>query len=131
VDRIQHMDVTPAIAEGRQVIDSYGPGRFSVSKERHQGSIIVFPERTFAWPVGEVGEISVENLEPVLVADPAVEILLIGCGEKMCRIPEPLLQALRDKRIGADVMDTGAACRTFNVVLSEGRRVAAALIALP
>ena len=125
------MDVTPVIAEGQQVIDSYGPGRFSVSKERHQGSIIVFSERAFAWPVTDVADISIENLEPVLAADPAVEILLIGCGERMQRIPEPLLQALRDKRIGADVMDTGAACRTFNVLLSEGRRVAAALIALP
>ena len=131
MDKIQHMDATPVIAEGQQVIASYGPGRFSVSKEIYQGSIIVFPERAYAWPVGEVGEISVENLAPVLVADPAVEILLIGCGEKMQRVPEPLLQALRDKSIGVDVMDTGAACRTFNLVLGEGRRVAAALIALP
>ncbi len=70
------------------------------------------------------------SLSPVLTADPAVEILLIGCGPRLVPVPGDLRSALRARGIGCDAMDTGAACRTFNILLAESRRVAAALIAL-
>lgn len=125
------MDITPLIPGDRQVIDSYGPGRFRISGEEHTGGVIVFPERTLAWPVVEFSEVSIERLEAVIGAEPAVEVLLIGCGARMEMPPPALREALRARGIGCDVMDTGAACRTYNILLSEARRVAAALIPLP
>ena len=124
------MEITPEIPQGRQVVESYGPGRFRISGVSHGGSVLVFPERTVAWPVGTVADLSLEAFADVLAADPAVEILLIGCGPRLMPLPGALRNALRAQGIGCDVMDTGAACRTFNVLLAEARRVAAALIAL-
>ena len=124
------MEITPEIPQGRQVVESYGPGRFRISGVSHGGSVLVFPERTVAWPVGTVAELSLEAFADVLAADPAVEILLIGCGPRLMPLPGALRSALRAQGIGCDVMDTGAACRTFNVLMAEERRVAAALIAL-
>jgi len=57
-----------------------------------------------------------------------VEVLLIGCGPRMVLLPSALRRQIREAGIGMDAMDTGAACRTYNVLISEGRRAAAALI---
>ena len=124
------MEITPDIPQGRQVIESYGPGRFRISGVAHAGSALVFPERTIAWPVTSIADLSEEAFAEVIAADPAVEILLIGCGPRLLPLPGMLRTALRARGIGCDVMDTGAACRTFNVLMAEARRVAAALIAL-
>jgi uncharacterized protein len=133
------MDITPLIPGDRQVIDSYGPGRFLVSGEQHAGSVIVFSDRTVAWPVASFAEISLGGLDAVIGAETPVDVLIIGCGARMQPVPAALRTALRGQGIGCDAgqgigcdaMDTGAACRTYNVLLSEGRRVAAALIPLP
>lgn len=66
----------------------------------------------------------------MLAADPPVEILLVGCGKRLVPLAPALKAALRERGIGADPMDTGAACRTYNVLMAEGRRVAAALLAV-
>jgi len=124
------MEITPDIPQDRQVIESYGEGRFRISGRAHEGSVLVFPDRTLAWPVTAMAELSMETLAEVVAARPPVEILLIGCGAKLALLPGPLRQALRAQGIGCDTMDTGAACRTYNVLLAEARRVAAALIAL-
>lgn len=124
------MEITPEIPQGRQVIESYGPGRFRISGVTHSGSVLVFPERAIAWPVGAMADLSLDALSVVRAAAPAVEILLIGCGPRLTPLPGKVRSALRAEGIGCDVMDTGAACRTFNVLLAEARRVAAALIAL-
>jgi uncharacterized protein len=124
-------DLTPAIPEGRQIVESYGAGRFLVSGTTHAGSIIVFPEQTLAWPVAGVAGLPMDSLVPVLEADPPVEVLLLGCGVRMEMLDPALKAALRERGIGCDAMDTGAACRTYNVLMAESRRVAAALIALP
>ncbi|HAA92380.1 MAG TPA: hypothetical protein DCS82_01490 [Rhodospirillaceae bacterium] len=124
------MDVTPTVPEGVQVIDSYGPGRFRVAGEVWDSSVIVVPEKTLVWPVPSIADLSFECLAPVFSADPAIEVLLIGCGEKMAMVPAALKQQSRAQGVGIDSMDTGAACRTYNVLLAEGRRVAAALIPL-
>ena len=71
-----------------------------------------------------------EQFAAVIAAEPAVDVLLIGCGARIAPIPKAVRDGLRKAGIGADTMDTGAACRTYNVLASEGRRVAAALIAL-
>ncbi len=125
------MDLTPAIPEGRQLVESYGAGRFLVSGIPHAGSILVFPEQTLAWPVADIAGLPIDSLKAVLDADPPVEILLIGCGIRMAMLDPALKAALKERGIGCDAMDTGAACRTYNVLMAEARRVAAALIALP
>lgn len=124
------MDITPLIPAGRQIIESYGDGRFRVSGTVHASPILVFPERTLPWSVASVADISLENLDAVAkaAAAGAVDVLLIGCGARMALIPGELRRALRAAGIVIEPMDTGAACRTYNVLMSEGRRVAAALI---
>jgi uncharacterized protein len=117
-------------ATAPHVIDAYGGGGFRVDGESVRGSVIVLPERMVAWDVTEAGGITLESLEPVVAAAGEVEILLIGTGARFTLVPPALRQALKEKGIAADAMDTGAACRTYNVLRAEGRRVAAALIAV-
>ncbi len=124
------MDITPLIPEGRQVVDSYGKGRFRISRTVHRGSVIVFPERTVTWPVRCVEELDEASFTEVIAAEPPVDVLLLGCGQRMTRLSPELVAGLRRHGIALDAMDTGAACRTYNVLMAEGRRVAAALIAL-
>ncbi len=124
------MDVTPIIPAERQVIQAYGDGRFRISGVVHEGSVTVLPERTFAWPAAAMAGLTLESLKNVLAAEPRVELLLVGCGREPAPIAAELRAALRARGIVVEAMDTGAACRTYNVLLAEGRRVAAALIAV-
>jgi len=126
------MDVTPLIPQGKQIIDGYGEGGFRISGQRIEGSVIVFPDKVAAWNVGEADAVNADSLEAVSAAGRAgtVELLLIGTGARMTRIDGALRQALRADGVVVEVMDTGAACRTYNVLMAEGRRVAAALIAV-
>ncbi|HEY1719633.1 MAG TPA: Mth938-like domain-containing protein [Magnetospirillaceae bacterium] len=124
------MDVTPQIPLGKQIIQGYGSSGFRIASTRHEGSVLVFPDRTLAWPVASFDATTAESLTEVATADPKVEILLIGTGAKMLLMPAPLRAHFRALGIMVDAMDTGAACRTYNVLMSEDRRVAAALIAI-
>lgn len=121
------MEITPIIPADRQVIDTYGPGRFRVSNIVYESAIIVFPDRTIAWPVTGFAALTAEDFAPVLDAEPKPEVLLLGCGARMALLPSALRKGLREKGIVVDVMDSPAACRTYNILLAEGRRVAAAL----
>lgn len=124
------MDITPLVSEGKQIIDSYGPGMFRVSGMVHRGSVLVFPDRTIPWRVSCLDGLTAEDFAEVATSGTAVDVLLIGCGERMQLVPAAVKGALRRDGIGVEPMDTGAACRTYNVLAAEGRRVAAALIAL-
>lgn len=119
-----------APAGSLQIVESYGEGGFRVSGQRHQGSILVLPDRTIVWPVGDIAELSLPSLQPVIDAEPTVELLIIGSGARLALPPLTCREVLRSKGIGVEAMDTGAACRTYNVLAGEGRRVAAALVAL-
>ena len=123
------MDVTPLIPAGRQVIESYGTAGFRVSGTAHAGSILVFVDSTVAWPVERFDEVTIEALTPVL-ARGDIEILLLGCGRRMMPVSVELRRQLRAGGVVLDAMDTGAACRTYNILLAEERRIAAALIKL-
>ncbi len=96
----------------------------------HEGSVLIFPDRTIAWPVVEAQGISLDSLAPVAAADPRVEILVIGCGAAFQAPIKGLREALSEWGVVLEWMDTGAACRTFNILLAEGRASAAALIAV-
>lgn len=126
------MDVTPLIPQGKQVIDAYGDGGFRVSGIRVEGSVIVFPDRLHRWGVAALAELSSALLDQVRLAGQAgqVDLLLLGTGDRMAQIDRGLRQELRAAGVVIEVMDTGAACRTYNVLLAEGRKVAAALIAV-
>jgi len=124
-------DITPSVPAGRQVIQGYGEGGFRIAGTSYAGSVLVSRETTVAWPVSEIEAITPENLSAVISAVPGVDILLIGCGNRAVPLAAALRDVLRENGIGSEVMDTGAACRTFNVLLAEDRAVAAALIAVP
>ncbi|HVJ41593.1 MAG TPA: Mth938-like domain-containing protein [Dongiaceae bacterium] len=126
------MDVTPLIPEGRQLVEAYGDGGFKVSGTAYRGAVIVFPSRTLAWGVGAFADLTLEQFAPILAAGEAGEasLMLLGCGPRMLMLPPPLRQGLRAVGIVSEVMDTGAACRTYNVLLAEGRRVCAAMLAV-
>jgi uncharacterized protein len=122
------MHLTPFTASGeRQVVESYGPQGFRISGAEHAGSVIIFADAAFAWPIAAMEDLTVEAVRPV-IEHGGVEVLLIGCGRRMAPIPAAVRRMLKDAGIGMDAMDTGAACRTYNVMVLEGRRVAAALI---
>jgi uncharacterized protein len=124
------MDVTPQVPAGRQLIQGYGPGGFRIANLRHDGSVLVFPDRTVAWPIASFAAITAESLAEVTAAAPKVELLLLGTGAAMVPVAVALRAHFRALGIMLDSMDSGAACRTFNVLMAEERRVAAALIAL-
>jgi uncharacterized protein len=124
------MEVTPVVAAGRQLIQAYREGGFTVAGTRHEGSLLVLPERTLSWQADTLAAISVDSMAPIIQADPAVEILILGCGPSFALAPARLCEALRAHGIVIEAMATPAACRTYNVLLAEDRRVAAALIAI-
>ena len=124
------MEITPLVPENRQIVQSYGIGRFKVSQIEYESSIIVLPLRTLSWGVKALNDINFQNLAPVLEDNPPIDILLIGCGKSMQLLPRDFSDRWRQNSIAVDAMDTGAACRTYNILSAEGRRVAAALVAL-
>lgn len=125
------MRETPTAPAGRQIIEAYGPGRIRISGTIHQRPVIILPDAVVDWPVATIADLSVDSLIAVASVRPPIEILIIGCGPRMAFIRPDLRQALRASGLVVDAMDTGAACRTYNVLLAEDRRVAAALIPLP
>ncbi len=125
------MDLTPLIPAGRQIVESYGGGKFRVSGVSYRGSVLGFPARTLAWPVAAMDQLNQLSLEPVMAEAQAggIDLLLLGCGARMAIVPAAVRQHLRTAGVVVESMDTGAACRTYNVLMADGRRVAAALIA--
>jgi uncharacterized protein len=123
------MDITPLIPQGRQIVQSYAEGIFRVSGQVYDGPVIVFAERTIPWPVGKtLAEMTAEDFTAILIESGELDVVLMGCGKAMGAMPFALRQDLKDRGIAIDFMDTGAACRTYNVLMAEGRRVAAALL---
>jgi uncharacterized protein len=122
------MDVTPLIPAGRQVIEGYAPGQFRVSGVVHQGGILVFPDHTEPWRESDAAALTADSFAALRQVAPPVEILLVGCGPRMVLVAPAVRRALREVGIVIETMDTGAACRTYNVLLAEGRPVAAALM---
>ncbi len=121
------MDLTPLVPAGRQVIERYGPSGFRVSGVIYRGPVLVFPDGALPWRIAGPAAISAEALAPV-VEHGGVQILLLGLGRRMSPVAAALRASLRKAGIVLDAMDTGAACRTYNVLLAEDRPVAAALL---
>ena len=115
---------------GRKVVSGYGDGGFRIAGERVDGSVILFPERFLPWVVTRLLDLQPQNFSDIIASANEVDILLLGCGDVPPIIKQDLRDALKAHNIVIDAMGTGAACRTFNILLSESRAVAAALIAV-
>ncbi|KIL98925.1 hypothetical protein CCC_02375 [Paramagnetospirillum magnetotacticum MS-1] len=124
------MDITPLIPTGKQIVKGYGDGGFTIAGLRWEGSVLVLPDRTQSWSVTDLGGVTEDSLSPLLALTEKPRVLLLGCGKRMAPVPASLRAALRAAGITLELMDTGGACRTFNVLVSEDRSVAAALIAV-
>jgi uncharacterized protein len=110
----------------RNAFSGYGEGYVLVNGEKHEASVIVTPERVLSWGAGGFDDLTESDFDVFLGLD--LEILLVGTGPKQ-RFPHPrLTRALAEKRVGIEAMDVQAACRTYNILMAEGRRVAAALL---
>ena len=123
------MDVTPLVKQDAQIIQSYDDGRFRVSGTVYDGAVIVYPAATYQWDVnGAFEELGYEDFRPLIDKSDDLDVVLLGCGAKMAMPPAQLKRDLRAAGLSIEPMDTGAACRTFNVLIAEGRRVAAAIL---
>ena len=112
-------------------IDAYGDGGFRLSGAWHAGSLLIVGDQAQPWPVTAVAELTLESLAPVFAAGRAeVEFLLLGVGARNALPPRAIREALLAAGMGLEFMDTPSAARLYNVLTAEGRRVAAALIAI-
>ncbi len=111
-------------------ISSYGDGGFRIGDQRRKGSILITPKGYYPWAAVDIDSITLDSLSRIIAQKDEIDILLIGMGENMTFLNKQIRSALEAAEIGVDVMSTGAAARTYNVLLLEGRKVAAALIAV-
>ncbi|MEW9580548.1 Mth938-like domain-containing protein [Paraburkholderia sp. DGU8] len=118
-----HQDSSGAL----NTVTGYGADYVEINLVRHQGSILVLPDApVIPWPVSAFDQLSAEHFAMLIEAAP--EVVVFGSGERL-RFPHPrLTAALTGKRIGVETMDFKAACRTYNILMAEGRKVAAALL---
>lgn len=120
----------PARFPGRAPIEAYGNGGFRFAGMSHRGSILALPSGIEAWSPASAAEITPATLSRLLGEASAIEVLLVGTGEALVPLPRETRAALEAGGLAPEPMATGAAVRTFNVLLSESRAVAAALIAV-
>jgi uncharacterized protein len=115
----------------RQVlIDAHGAGGFRFAGMAHRGSLLCLPDGIWAWPVGSPVEIEGEMLSRVFAVAADLDFFIIGSGAAPWRPPDVLRTRFHEAHIALDAMTTGPAVRTYNVMLIEGRRVGAGLIAV-
>jgi uncharacterized protein len=113
-----------------QVIRTYGPGRFMIGEREWRQPVLVTTSFTGPWNVTAADKVAPDNLAPLKKATAPIEFLVLGCGPRSLFIAPDIRAALKSIGLALEVLDTGSACRTYNVLLAEGRRVAAALIPL-
>ncbi len=119
------MDVTPLVRQGQQIIQAYAGGQFKISGKIYQGAVFVTPEQTIAWDApGAFSDLGPGDFAGL---SGKFDVILLGTGKTMKLLTPDLRKSLKDNGLNVDSMDTGAACRTYNVLMTEGRVVAAAL----
>ncbi|WP_174800606.1 Mth938-like domain-containing protein [Martelella limonii] len=124
------IEIREAHFPGRAPIDTYGNGGFRFADMSHRGSLLCLPSGIHGWDVAAPQDMSIESFERILSEAGEIEVLLVGTGTELALLPRPLRDALKERGIVADPMNTGAAVRTYNILLEESRAVAAALIAI-
>ena len=119
------------MARDAPTIDAYGGGGFRLSGEWRQGSLLILRDEARDWKVASLQDLTPESLGPVLTAGRSeVEFLLLGVGPRNAQPPRAVREILQRAGIGLEFMDTASAARLYNVLTAEGRRLAAALIAI-
>jgi uncharacterized protein len=116
---------------GRFPFDAYGNGGFRFADMSHRGSLLALPSGIRAWPVASISELTDGLLDPIFAEGDALELLLLGTGADIAAVPAAFRTRFREAGIRLDAMQTGAAARTYNILLAENRKVGAALIAVP
>lgn len=125
-------DPAPGGSGPAPVIEAYGDGGFRVSGARHEGAILVGRTRAEPWPATTVETIDADALAAaVFRIDNAANMVLLGCGRKLRPPPPKLVASLRASGLAVEPMDTGAACRTLQLLLADGRDIVAALLPVP
>ena len=124
------MELVSSLASEQALVESYGPGQFKIAGHVYPCSILLFPGSVFQLDIESIDQLNETVLERVFLANPKLDILLVGYGLSKGQVDCQLSNALRNAAIGFDIMNTGAACRTYNVLALEERRVAAVLIPL-
>src|SRR5689334_17742619 len=114
-------------SEGRNQFTGYGEGYVSVNNQRYEGNLVVAPDHEVApWNAESFETLTPAHFEALLALKP--EIVVFGTGARL-RFPSPeLTRALREASVGFEAMDTRAACRTYNILMAEGRAVVAAIL---
>ncbi|MDG1994919.1 MAG: Mth938-like domain-containing protein [Emcibacteraceae bacterium] len=123
------MEVTEIKSNEDAFITGYGDGGFRMGDGRFEGSMLITSEGFYPWGVSAKEDINIDNLKAIFDTS-GVEIVIIGMGENMAFLSKDVRAAFQAKNIAVEAMDTGAAARTYNVLLQEGRKVSAALIAI-
>lgn len=124
------MAIFDGFVPGRYPIDAFGAGGFRFADMSHRGSILATPAGIRKWPVTVFSEVTEESLRPILDEAEGIDFLLVGTGKDIAFFPPALREVLKAAGITVEAMATGAAARTYNVLVAEERRVAAALIAV-
>jgi uncharacterized protein len=124
------MQMKEAHYPGTVPIDAYGNGGFRFAGMAHKGSIMALPSGIYAWHLDDAGELSPEAFARVFAELEPPQLMLIGTGVSLAAAPTAVRLAFQERTIGLETMDTGAAARTYNVLLAEGRAVGAALLAV-
>lgn len=112
-------------------IDAYGKGGFAFAGMSHRGSLLCLPDAIWAWDVTRPEQIDRFSLERVFASANSIDTLIVGTGTDVWLPPSDLRSALRALHVTLDAMQTGPAIRTYNIMMGERRRVAAALVAVP
>jgi uncharacterized protein len=119
------------MARDAPTIDAYGQGGFRLDGLRHEGSLLILSDEARPWPVASLADLTVDSLAPVFEAGRAeVEFLLLGVGARNGLPPRAIREGLLLAGMGLEFMDTASAARLYNVLTAEGRKLAAALIAI-
>ena len=116
------MRINEVVFSGALPVDGYGPGFFRIGGEVRQGAVLLTPEGARPWG-------GYEDEAPLMALAGEIDVLFVGTGAETAHVPPALRRKLEEANVGVEGMATGPACRSYNVLLSEGRRIA--LAALP
>jgi uncharacterized protein len=125
LDRLEETEL------GRQGVTGYRPGGFRIGSTWHEGHLLLLPDGVVSWDIASPEALSEKSLEALRAIEPPADILLLGMGAKAPLLPFELRRALSAWGLSVESMPTPSACRTFNLLLAEERRVVAALFAMP
>ena len=127
-DPLDYIEETPP---GRLGITGYRSGGFRIGADWHQGNLMLLPDDVVEWPFVDGMPLTPESLAAVRDLEPPADILLLGLGERAPLLPFALRKELSAWGLSVEAMPTPSACRTFNLLLAEDRRVVAGLVAMP